>query len=179
MRKEILIVGRGGQGVLLLGRLLGLVASRYMKLYTSASEHYTSETRGGESRVDMVIADKLEEVYDFAGVSKPYLIIILYPYNIGEYLRLAREDTYLFIDKTFYQGEASTPARVYALEYTRLAEKMLNDSRVANILLLGHVLRVTGIMPLEYVKAGIGELLNPRYHELNFRALEAGFNLPG
>ena len=178
MRHEILIVGRGGQGVLLLGRLIGLVASKYMNYYTSGTEHYASETRGGESRVDMVIADSLEEAFNFVSVTNPHIMILLYPYNLDSYLKLAQRETFVFLDKTFHQGEVRTEAKLYAHEYTRLAEKLLNNPRVANMLLLGHVVKVTNLLPLDYVKMGIAELLDKRYHEANFKALEAGFNLP-
>ncbi|MEM2021112.1 MAG: 2-oxoacid:acceptor oxidoreductase family protein, partial [Zestosphaera sp.] len=62
VRHEILMIGRGGQGVLLLGRILGLAASKYSDLYVTGSETYASETRGGESRVDLIIADNPEDI---------------------------------------------------------------------------------------------------------------------
>ncbi|MEM1775116.1 MAG: 2-oxoacid:acceptor oxidoreductase family protein, partial [Desulfurococcaceae archaeon] len=60
MKYEILIVGRGGQGVLLFGRVLGLAASKYANLYAVVTESYAAETRGGESRSDVIIANSME-----------------------------------------------------------------------------------------------------------------------
>ncbi|WP_440059708.1 2-oxoacid:acceptor oxidoreductase family protein [Thermogladius sp. 4427co] len=178
MRREILIVGRGGQGILLLGRIIGYTASKYLNYYTSGSEHYTSETRGGESRVELAIAEREDEIYEFTSVTDPYIIMVLYPYRIEEYLKTAKKNTFVFVDRSFYAKEITGDFKLYHYDYTKIAEEKTGSSRVANILMLGHVIKATSILPYDAVRKTLTELLDKRYHEINLKALEIGYNLP-
>ncbi|MEM1773082.1 MAG: 2-oxoacid:acceptor oxidoreductase family protein, partial [Desulfurococcaceae archaeon] len=92
MKYEILIVGRGGQGVLLLGRILGLAASKYANLYAVVTESYAAETRGGESRSDVIIASSMEEA-PYVKVVKPDMVVFMYPYRIETYKSILTPNT--------------------------------------------------------------------------------------
>lgn len=90
MKYEILIVGRGGQGVLLFGRVLGLAASKYANLYAVVTESYAAETRGGESRSDVIIANSMEEI-PYVKVTEPDIAVFLYPFKIQYYKSILKQ----------------------------------------------------------------------------------------
>ncbi|HIH72471.1 MAG TPA: 2-oxoacid:ferredoxin oxidoreductase subunit gamma, partial [Thermococcaceae archaeon] len=50
MRKEVLIGGFGGQGVILASVILGRAAAVYEGLYAVQTQAYGPESRGGASR---------------------------------------------------------------------------------------------------------------------------------
>ncbi|MEM4532793.1 MAG: 2-oxoacid:acceptor oxidoreductase family protein, partial [Desulfurococcaceae archaeon] len=76
MKYELLIIGRGGQGILLMGRVLGTAISKYTNLYVTSTESYGAETRGTESRVEMIISDDPGEI-DYIATRKPNILLVM------------------------------------------------------------------------------------------------------
>lgn len=177
MKWEIVIVGRGGQGILLLGRVLGLAASKYAGLYSVATETYAAETRGGESRSDVVIAKDMLEI-DYVKVTQPDVIVMLFPFNVEAYKSMAKPTTAIFLDSGFVDPSHFPNHRVYAYRYTELAEKSFGTPRVANMVVLGHIVKVTGLLSLEHVKGALSELVPEKWLDINIKALELGYSLP-
>lgn len=177
MKWEIVIVGRGGQGVLLLGRILGLAASKYAGLYSVATETYAAETRGGESRSDVVIAKDMLEI-DYVKVTRPDIIVMMFPFNVEAYKSMAKSTTAIFLDLDFVDPGHFPNHRVYAHKYTELAEKTLGSQRVANVIVLGHMIKATGLLSLEHVKGALLDMVSEKWLDLNIKALNLGYSLP-
>src|SRR5512139_2503885 len=57
-RKEILIGGVGGQGVVLSGILLGTAATLFEGKKAVQTQSYSSELRGGSAKVEVIISEK-------------------------------------------------------------------------------------------------------------------------
>jgi Pyruvate/2-oxoacid:ferredoxin oxidoreductase gamma subunit len=67
--------------------------------------------------------------------------------------------------------------RVLALPFTRLADAM-GDKRAANMVMLGAVLEMAGVLPQASIDAALRRLIkNPRWVELDERALARGREL--
>ena len=62
MKEEIIIGGRGGQGIQLMGYLLGYSLVKFKNLYVVQTEEYGASTRGGESYTELLVSDKESEV---------------------------------------------------------------------------------------------------------------------
>lgn len=174
---EILIIGRGGQGVLLLGRLLGLAASKYAGLYAVATETYAAETRGGESRADVVIGGSMSDI-DYVKVQSPDIAVFMYPFNIEKYRQLLKPESRVFIDEEYVKPDFFKGFKLYSQRYSGLAESTVGSSRVANMVIAGHIARATGILSLEDLKKTVIDLTPERWHQANIKALELGFSLP-
>ncbi len=177
MRHEFLVIGRGGQGILLMGRILGVSVAKYAGLYVAATESYGSETRGTESRVDMVIADKQEEI-DYIKVRKPTIFLIMYPFNLDKYLGMVNENTIVFLNKTFikeYPGEKYR--EIYGAPYTEIAEEVTGTIRTANMVALGHIIGKTKIVEPEHVEQAIRELVRKDWIDKNIEAFNKGLSL--
>jgi len=176
MRKEILIAGIGGQGVLVAGHILGLAAAKYMNYYVSQSEEYSAETRGGESRADVVIATSDEEL-DYPKVRKADIVIILHSYALNLYKKYIKEDAIVLIDEILVSKDLLQERwRVYAIPLTKLAEEHFETRRVANMIALGALASITNIVTLDALKNAVKEIMSKKYIELNIKALELGFN---
>jgi len=177
MKAEILIVGRGGQGVLLLGRLLGLAASKYAGLYAVATETYAAETRGGESRADVIIGSSMDEV-DYVKAQSPDIAVFMYPFNIEKYRAMLKQTSIVFIDAEYVDPESFKGYKLYANRYSEIAESIVGSRRTANMVIAGHIARVTKIVNLEHLKKTVIELTPEKWHSINIKALETGYNLP-
>lgn len=175
MKYEVLIVGRGGQGVLLMGRILGLAASKYANLYTVVTESYAAETRGGESRSDVIIASSMEEI-PYVKVLKPDIAVFLYPYKLDYYKSLFTPNTLVIIDEEYADPSSFTGYRVVKEKFSYIAENTLGTRRVANIIALGRLLRELGVLSIDHAKRALEELISPSWLQLNIKALELGYS---
>lgn len=179
MKYEILIAGRGGQGILIIGRVLGIAVSKYSNLYVTCSESYVAETRGGDSRADIIISDKEEEL-DFIKVRRANIALFLHPAQLPKFANLLSSDTTLYIDETYLSGELSRAyPKTYKVPYSKLASDVLGNIRVANMVALGHLIATSKILRPEAVEKAIEEAIDSRWVEINKKAFRFGLSLAG
>jgi 2-oxoglutarate ferredoxin oxidoreductase subunit gamma len=176
VKKEILVVGRGGQGVLLMGRIIGLAASKYANLYAVSTESYASETRGGESRAEVIVASDIGEI-DYLKVQKPDIAVFMYPFRLDYYLKILRPETLVFIDNLVVPEEKFANYNLKSQPYSSIAES-IGSQRITNMVILGHMLKVTGLMEIKHVQEALKEIVPEKWLELNIKALEKGYSLP-
>lgn len=176
MKVEMLIIGRGGQGILLLGRVIGVAASKYAGLYVTSMEAYASETRGGESRVDLIVSDNPEEI-DYVRVLNADIALFMYPYNLAKYSEILKRDAHVFINSTFGKEHPYSTQKVFLKPYNEIAEKSVGTSRVANMVALGHLIAKTGVQKVEHVEKALKEIISENLYEINIKALKAGLTL--
>ena len=176
MKWDILIVGRGGQGVLLLGRVLGLSATKYANYYAVLTESYAAETRGGESRVDLIISTSPEDVKRVR-VENADIAIFMYPFNINKYKSMLSKTTLVIIDSEYVDPSLFKEYNLLARRFSEIAEKNTRSRRVANMVILGKLIRETKLLELEQVKQALRELIPENWVELNIKALELGYSI--
>jgi 2-oxoglutarate ferredoxin oxidoreductase subunit gamma len=176
VKYEILIIGRGGQGVLLLGRILGLAASKYANLYAVVTESYASETRGGESRSDVIIASTMEEA-PYVKVIKPDLAIFMYSYGVVAYRSMFDSNTIIVVDEEYVEPSLFKGLKVISAKYSEISEKTLGTRRVANMVILGRVLRELKVLSLDHIRRALEEIIPSNWLHLNLKALEIGYNM--
>jgi len=177
LKHEILIIGRGGQGILLLGRVLGLAAAKYSDLYVASTESYGAETRGSESRAELIVADNRDEI-DYIKVRKATILLIMYPFNIEKYVNNISDNAKVFLNKTHVTSFAAKPGWViYGAPYPEIAERETGTSRTANMVALGHVVAKTGLVKPQAIEDALRELVRGEWVELNIKAFQAGYKL--
>jgi 2-oxoglutarate ferredoxin oxidoreductase subunit gamma len=169
LRIEVLIAGRGGQGILLLGHILGRAVAKYTNLYILGSEIYAAETRGGDSRVDLVIADREEEA-DFIKVMGADIAIVMHQLQLDAYSHLIKDGAVVFLDKSNVTSVPQRKWRVFLEPYTDIAEREFGTPRVANMVALGHLVRQTSLVPPEGVEEVIRETVPKDWVDVNIRA---------
>lgn len=177
MRHEILIVGRGGQGILLMGKILGEALTAH-GLSVVAMESYGAETRGTESRVEMIVSDDPTGI-DFVKVRRPNIGIILYPFNLERNLGRLVDESIIIIDSiNVRELPVVKPTwRIHSKPFTEIAEKKIGTSRVMNMVVLGYLVRVSGIAKPETVEETIKSSVDEKWIALNINAFREGLNL--
>lgn len=180
MRREILIFGRGGQGILLMGHIIGVAAAKHSGLYVTSTESYSSEMRGGESRSDLILADREDEL-DYIKVRNATDVIAMYPPRLGLYEHLIGEGALVQFDTSFnIPRDTLRPSWVkVGAPYTRIAEGELGTPRVANMVALGHFVKLTGILSIEAIEIAMEEVVRKKWVEINRKALRRGYSLGG
>lgn len=177
MKYEVLIVGRGGQGILLMGRVLGLAAIKYAGLYSVVTESYAAETRGGESRSDVIIASSMEEI-PYVKVLKPDIVAMMFPYRLDYYRSIITPSTTVIVDEEYVDPSVFTDCRLVKGRFSELAEKHLGTRRVANMIILGRIIREIREIKIDHVKKAIEELISPSWIHINQKAVEIGYQSP-
>ena len=162
MKKEIIIAGFGGQGVLSMGKILayaGLLEGKEVSWMPS----YGPEQRGGTANVTVILSDER--------ISSP----VLNQYDIAIILNQPSMDK--FEDKIkpggilIYDGYGihtltnRTYITIYRVDAMDTATEMKNE-KAFNMLILGGLLQVQPLVQIENVLLGLKKSLPERHHHL-------------
>lgn len=168
MRKEIRISGFGGQGVVLAGYLLGKSLSLYENLEAVMTQSYGPEARGGASSANVVFADRTI-AYPF--VQKADIFVAMSQEAYSRYRPEAASDAIVLIDSGLVVPDKDD--QVHPFPATELAEE-LGRRIVANVLMLGQLSAVTGIVKVGSLEQAIRTTVNEKVVPLNLKALQRG-----
>lgn len=169
-RYEIRLSGSGGQGMMLAAMLLceSLGANPLLNLIQTKS--YGPEARGGASKADIVVSPN--EIY----YPKPLhldLLLAMTQESVDKYYPDLREQGTLIIDETLVMNPPDGPH--YALPLTQLARDEIQNVMVANVISLGAIAAITGIVPHEALAKAVLARAPKGTEEQNRQALEVGF----
>ena len=169
MRKEIRICGFGGQGIVLAGVILGKAASVFSDLHVVQTQSYGPEARGGASRSEVVLSD---EPVGFPGVMEADVLVALSQPAFDKYTGDLKKDAIIVVDPDLVIDTGDfDPIKI---SFTALAED-LGRKIVANIIMLGALVRLTDVVSEDALMQAVMETVPPRTIELNKKALQAGF----
>lgn len=168
---EILLSGSGGQGLILAGQILADAAVRDGKNAVQ-TQSYGPEARGGASRAEVIISS--EEI-DYPKVTRPDILLVMSPEALLKYVSRLNAGGTLIVDTTCIQDIPSTPCRVFALPYSRMAREALGKEMVANVVALGALAALTGVVSRESLQAALLSRIPRGTGALNLKALEMGW----
>ncbi|MFZ0340451.1 MAG: 2-oxoacid:acceptor oxidoreductase family protein [Terracidiphilus sp.] len=171
---QVRIAGFGGQGVLLLGEMLaeaGLDAG----LEVSWLPSYGPEMRSGTSNCHVRLS---RQTIDSPLVTAPTVLVAMNEPSLRKFDRSVRTGGWMIYDGDEFPADCERKGvQVLALPFTRLADAM-GDKRAANMVMLGAVLEMAGVLPQASIDAALRRLIkNPRWVELDERAIARGREL--
>ena len=177
MRTDIRVAGFGGQGVLMCGIIIAKAASLYDHIFAVQTQSYGPEARGGASRTEVVISD---EQIDYPKIENPEVFVAMSHEALIKYIGDIKEGATLIIDpdlvdKTEIQDIIDDrKLKLYKSNATDLAELEVGRKIVANIVMLGSFVKVTGAISEEAAKEAILASVPKGTEELNLKAFEVG-----
>jgi len=168
---RVRVAGFGGQGVLLMGEVLaeaGLDAG----LEVSWLPSYGPEMRSGTSNCHVRLSSK---TIDSPLVTLPDVLVAMNEPSLRKFDANVRPGGWVIYNgETFPEDCKRDDVHVLALPFTQIADE-LGDQRVGNMVMLGVLLEVTGVLPDASIDAALQRLVkNPRWVELDERALARG-----
>jgi 2-oxoglutarate ferredoxin oxidoreductase subunit gamma len=170
-RTEVILSGKGGQGLILAGLILAEAAGVHDGLETLQTQSYGIEARGGASRSEVVISDR---PIKFPEVRSPDIILAMSQEACDKYVDLLKPGGTLVVDRHLVNPPSSPPVTVYSLPLTAIADE-LGRKIVANVVALGAIVALTGIVSQEAISAAVRDRSPHGAVELNQRALQEGF----
>ncbi len=171
---QVRIAGFGGQGVLLLGEVLaeaGLDAG----LEVSWLPSYGPEMRSGTSNCCVRIES---ETIDSPLVTSPNILVAMNEPSLRKFDKSVRPGGWVIYNGDEFPADcARDDVHVLALPFTHLADE-LGDTRASNMVMLGALLEITGVLPQASIDAALRRLVkNPRWVELDEHAMARGRQL--
>jgi len=173
-RVEIRLAGRGGQGLILAGVILAEAAVLYDGKNACQTQSYGAEARGGASKSEVVIATG--EI-DYPKIICADVLLALSQEACDRYGHDIKPEGLLIVDEMHVTRVPTGEIRVYKMPITRVAEEETGRSITANMVSLGVLAALTGIVSKEALRKTVERRAPTGTAEINLRALEAGFAL--
>jgi len=146
MIERVIIAGAGGQGIMLLGKVLAEAAMSENKRVTWLPS-YGAEVRGGTANCMVVISD--EEIGSpFINIADS--LIIMNEPSLNRFAGRIKDKGLLVVNGSLVKGDIKTKAKELKFGFTEIAEG-LGNPRVANMVALGCFLAGTKIIDLKSV----------------------------
>ncbi len=176
MKHEIIIAGFGGQGVLSMGKILaysGLMENKEVSWMPS----YGPEQRGGTANVTVILSDDR--------ISSPVLneydiVIVLNQPSMDKFESCVKPGGILIYDSYgIHEVSQRKDINIYKIDAMDAATQ-LKMSKAFNMIVLGGLLKVTELVEMSNVIAGLKKSLPERHHKLipmNEMAIMKGMEL--
>ena len=178
MKEELIIAGFGGQGVLSMGKILAY-AALMDDLEVTWMPSYGPEQRGGTANVTVIISD--------SEISSPMLdnydtAVILNQQSLDKFESKVKPGGTLIYDSYgIHKAPTRTDINIYRIDAMEATFEMEN-AKAYNMVVLGALLKIKNLLPIESVIKGLKKTLPERHHHLipmNEEAINRGMNLVG
>ncbi len=180
MRTEIRIAGFGGQGVIMGGIIIGKAASLFDSMNAVQTQSYGPEARGGASRTEVVVSDS--EI-NYPKVQAPDILVSMSHEALIKYYDDLKDNGILIIDPDMVDESeiadfiAERNIKVYHAPATKTATEDIGLRIVANIVMIGAIVKATEIVSVDAAKKAILDSVPKGTEDKNLQAFEAGYNL--
>jgi 2-oxoglutarate ferredoxin oxidoreductase subunit gamma len=175
MRKEIIISGYGGQGIMFLGNLLaqaGMIENKNVTFYPS----YGAEIRGGTANCQVIISD------DLIGAPIVSNLNILVALNEPSYKKFSPrvvKSGMIFANTSLFKPEEKQNIELVKIDANKVAEQC-GSILSANMVMLGVLVSQTGILNKNSIIKSIDYMLSAKKKsmlDINVKAFNEGTNL--
>jgi 2-oxoglutarate ferredoxin oxidoreductase subunit gamma len=173
MKIEIRICGLGGQGVVLAGQILGRAAV-YDGKYVVQTQSYGAEARGGMAKSEVIISNSK---IGYPAVRKCDVLVAMTQEALDRNFKDLKENGTLITDKGLVQNTPQTEIKTYSLPITQTSSEMMREKLYANIVMLGALIKITGMVEDNLMKKAIEYTVPKRVLEANLSAYNIGKEL--
>jgi 2-oxoglutarate ferredoxin oxidoreductase subunit gamma len=169
--KEILITGFGGQGIVLIGNILGKAATIYDLKHATMIQAIGPEARGGSCSSQVIISE--EEIL-FPYVQRPEVLICMSQEGFEKNVATLASGGLLIWDTDLVKTRDLDPSwTTFHIPATRFAEK-LGNKMMANIVMLGFLSAVSELVQLDSLRQTMLSSVPARTRENNGKAFDRG-----
>ncbi len=169
-RYEVRLAGEGGQGMILAGLILAEAAVMFDHKNACQTQSYGPEARGGASKSEVVID---EDEIDYPKVIAADALLAMSQEGCDKYYHDLKREGVLIVDAVNVRRVPTS--RAYSVPITAIAEETTGRSITANVVGLGLLVGLTGIVSREALRSAVSARAPRGTEELNLKALAAGF----
>ncbi|MDY6958142.1 MAG: 2-oxoacid:acceptor oxidoreductase family protein [Halobacteriota archaeon] len=185
---DIRLAGSGGQGLVFASIVLARAASIYETksvsmrdsklekkrddvLFAAQTQTCDAAVRGGDSRAEVKISD--EEIL-FPQIGIPDILILTSESAFDKYGYDVKKETITILDPGTVRSRPKN--KFFEIPATAIASS-LGRALVANVVMLGAISAITGVVSLESVKKALLDQIPKGTEDLNLKALNEGYEL--
>ncbi len=176
MKHELIFAGFGGQGIMSMGKILSYAAMLEEK-HVMFIPAYGSEMRGGTAYCAVIISD---ENIDAPVVAQPSVLVAMNSPSLVKFQSQVRRNGIIIVNSsTIDKVEEREGISLIEIPAYQIAAELGNE-RIANMVVLGAVLKATSCVAMESILAALKKTLPERYHHmlpLNQQALQKGMEI--
>ncbi len=175
MQNDVILAGFGGQGVLLIGKMLAY-AGMHQGKEVSWLPSYGPEMRGGTANCTVVISDKPVRS---PVIQSPRAVVAMNLPSLDKFEPMLKAGGLLLINSSLInRGTERKDVTVIQVPANEIANELENP-RGANMVILGAYLGATDAVDLGEVEALIKETFarKPQVVDANIQALHKGYEL--
>ncbi len=171
-RMEIRLAGSGGQGIILAGLILAEAVGVHDGREVAMVQSYGPEARGGASKAEVIVSD---ESIDYPLCTSVDVLLALNQQAADVYSWDLRPGGWIVTDSDLVAHPPSS--RAIGLPFTDAAKEKLNRQMAANIVALGAISEITGLVSRQALEKALLERVPPGTEALNKKALTLGIRL--
>jgi 2-oxoglutarate ferredoxin oxidoreductase subunit gamma len=176
MYKEIICAGFGGQGIMIMGKLLAQAAMTEGRNVTWMPS-YGAEVRGGTAHSMIIISD---DNISLGVVRVPDDCIVMNRPSLLKFEKLMKKNGIMVINSSLIKDKVErNDLKIIKVPATEIA-KQLGNIRIANMVALGAYQKASQILKIKSLIDSLKDVIPPHHHyliDLNITALEEGAKL--
>jgi 2-oxoglutarate ferredoxin oxidoreductase subunit gamma len=173
-RFEVRFSGSGGQGLITAAVIFAEAAGVYNGKHVCQTQSYGPEARGGKSKAEVVISD---QPIDYPKAMKLDLLLAMNQAACDAYFFDLQPNGLLVVDSTLV--EQFPTSRIIPVPFTEIAREEIGREMVANMVALGTVGMLTGIVSMENLEKALLARVPKGTEEMNIQALHRGVEEAG
>lgn len=171
---QIVASGVGGQGLLSFARVMGegaAVAGKNVCVTTA----YGAESRGTFTKADLIISDKS---IAYPECTDPDIVLCFAQVAYQRYVGQMKPGSILIYDNEMVEPSDNCNATQYGHPFTHIARDLGREGS-ANLVAMGYVLKLTGILELGIVEDALKKLFgkSQKIIDMNNNMVRTGMNL--
>jgi len=169
---NLTIAGVGGQGSILAGVTLGTAAVTYDRKFAVQTQAYSSELRGGFAAAWVIVSD---DPIVFPRVTSPDILMAQAQDSIDRFAHTLKSNGILIMDSDMITSPPENIERVYPVPATSIARNRLKAAITMNMVMLGALCKVTGVVSRMALEQAITKSLPKGKDQLSLDAFNLGF----
>ncbi|MBW1721546.1 MAG: 2-oxoacid:acceptor oxidoreductase family protein [Deltaproteobacteria bacterium] len=171
--KQLRLCGLGGQGLVLGGMILGKAAA-YDGKYVAGSDSYGVRVRGGYALSDLVVSGG-PIVYPH--VLEPDILVPMAQEAYEEHVGGVGRGGIVIYDEQLVRARPIDGLSQVGIPATSRAIRDLKQKQAANVLILGAVAAITGIVSRDSLERAVKDTVNERFLDANLKGVDLGYRI--
>ncbi len=172
--QDVIVAGFGGQGVMLIGTLLAYAAMED-GLNVTYMPVYGPEMRGGTANCTVVVS---KDDIGSPIIHLPKSLIAMNRPSLDKFQPRVQDGGVVVVNSSLVDMALADTARVQAVGVpaNEIADS-LGNTKMANMVAIGAYAQLTGVVPLDVLKASLKKVISPNYAKMipaNEQAIQAG-----
>ena len=170
-KKEIILTGFGGQGIVLSGKVTAQAASLGDNKQSTLVQSYGPEARGGACSTSVVISD---DPIHYPYVREPDILVCMSQSGFDKFFCQLKDDGILLVDQDLVSFRDEN-LNMFAIPCTRMAED-LGRKMMANIIMVGFLSSVTGVISADAARKTVLASVPKGTEGMNMKAFNKGYD---